>query len=67
MRPCSKRPLPTHPKQKAAPRRVGATVLPDGLTAQIGPAGVSERRGAAVGVTAVLGGGFRVYLPVVER
>lgn len=42
-------------------------VLPNGLTAQIGPAVVSDGRGAVVGITAVLGGGFRVYLPVVVR
>lgn len=42
-------------------------VLPNGLTAQIGPAIVSNGRGAVVGVTAVPQSGFRVYLPVVVR
>lgn len=42
-------------------------VLPAGLTAEIGPVVVSEGRGAVVGVAAVMGSGFRVYLPVVER
>jgi hypothetical protein len=41
--------------------------LPSGLTAQPGLAVVSEGRGAVVGVTAVLGSEFRVYLPVVVR
>lgn len=51
-----------------APGTYGVTaVLPNGLTAQIGPAVVSNERGAVVGVTAVLGSGFRVYLPVVVR
>jgi hypothetical protein len=39
--------------------------LPNGLTTQIGPAVVSEGRGAVVGVAAVEGGGFRVYLPII--
>lgn len=43
------------------------TVLPNGFTAQIGPAVVSDGRGVVVGVAAVQGSGFRVYLPVVER
>lgn len=46
---------------------MGTAILPNGLTAEVGPAGVSEGRGAVVGITAVLGSGFRVYLPVVER
>lgn len=51
-----------------APGTYGVTaVLPNGLTAQIGPAVVGEGRGAVVGVTAVLGSGLRVYLPVVVR
>lgn len=41
--------------------------LPNGLTAQIGPAVVSDGRGAVVGVTAVPQSGFGVYLPVVVR
>jgi hypothetical protein len=39
--------------------------LPNGLTAQIGPAAVSNGRGAVVGVAAVEGSGFRVYLPII--
>ncbi|MBE7529392.1 MAG: carboxypeptidase regulatory-like domain-containing protein [Ardenticatenaceae bacterium] len=51
-----------------APGTYGVTaVLPNGLTAQIGPAVVSDGRGAVVGVTAVPQSGFRVYLPVVVR
>ena len=42
-------------------------VLPHGLTAQIGPAMVSDGRGVVVGVAAVPGSGFRLYLPVVVR
>ncbi|MBK8990035.1 MAG: carboxypeptidase regulatory-like domain-containing protein [Chloroflexi bacterium] len=42
-------------------------VLPNGLTAQVGPAVVSNSRGAVVGITAVPGSGFRVYLPLVIR
>jgi hypothetical protein len=41
--------------------------LPAGLTAEIGAVEVGEGRGAVVGITAVLGSGFRVYLPVMER
>lgn len=41
--------------------------LPNGLTAQIGPAVVSNERGAVVGIAAVEGSGIRVYLPVVVR
>ena len=40
-------------------------VLPAGLTAEVGPVVVSEGRGAVVGVAAMLGGGFRLYLPAV--
>ena len=46
---------------------MGTAILPNGLTAEVGPAGVSEGRGAVVGVTAVLGSGFRLYLPAVIR
>lgn len=42
-------------------------VLPNGLTAQIGPAVVSNGRGAVVGIAAAPGSGFRVHLPVVVR
>jgi len=55
------------------PGTYGVTaVLPDGLTAEVGPVVVTETRGAAVGVAAVAEGdepddGFRLYLPVVVR
>lgn len=42
-------------------------VLPAGLTAEVGPVVVGEGRGAVVGITAVLGSGYRLYLPVVVR
>ncbi|HUM69204.1 MAG TPA: SdrD B-like domain-containing protein, partial [Chloroflexota bacterium] len=51
-----------------APGTYGVTaVLPNGLTAQIGPAVVGDGRGAVVGVTAVVQSGYRVYLPMVVR
>jgi hypothetical protein len=42
-------------------------VLPFGLTAEVGSVAVSEGRGAVVGVAAVVGSGFRLYLPVAVR
>ena len=45
-------------------------VLPDGLTADIGPVVVEETRGAVVGVAAAELAGeevFRLYLPVAVR
>ena len=54
-----------------APGTYGLTaVLPDGLTAGIGPVVVEETRGAVVGVAAAEPAGeevFRLYLPVVVR
>jgi hypothetical protein len=44
-----------------------AAQLPNGLTAQLGPAVVSNGRGAVVGIAAVPQSGFRVYLPVAVR
>ncbi|MBX3055818.1 MAG: carboxypeptidase regulatory-like domain-containing protein [Anaerolineae bacterium] len=41
--------------------------LPNGLAAATGPVTVIEGRGAVVGVAAVPGSGFRLYLPVVVR
>jgi protocatechuate 3,4-dioxygenase beta subunit len=51
-----------------APGSYGVTaVLPDGLTAHIGPVVVTEGRGTAVGIVASGGEGFRLFLPVVVR
>lgn len=51
-----------------APRTPGVTaVLPDGLTAQVGPAVVSEGRRAVAGIAAVERRGWSLYLAVVSR
>jgi hypothetical protein len=51
----------------AAGTHTVTAVLPAGLTADVGPVVVGDGRGAVVGVAAVLGSEFRVYLPVVVR
>jgi hypothetical protein len=44
-----------------------AAVLPNGLSAHMGPVVVTVGKGAAVGITASSNQGFRLYLSVIVR